>query len=523
MEKAKQALEARAGKGAFSKAQEALSSYARALAQAQADLCLADRPAPLAALLAGRERCLAERRGNLEALVEVLGEAKVSPEVAAEAFARMPSIESCTAALGADRRWPAIEGAAAVAAKLSKAEALRLTGGATEAIRLADEARTAAEAAHLEPLAARAMLTQNLAVLETVPEPMEPMLHEAAAAAEAAGEPLAAARAWAAILAGLSARHDPEAINAALHAKAFLAAAGTDAAIASRIEAGRARAMAGRLEGALDAAEEAVLLAEALPSLLARSNAYSVRAEALCASGRCADALPDVMRAADLLEAGLGKAHRQTAAGLLDLARVLHEGRQPAQARPVLERAKAAAGLAFGETSSEVALVLNAKARNELAADDAAAAEKSAAEALALQEAAGGKESPELAAILAVQARAMREQERCEQALPLLERAQKVSRALQDVDAVAREEALCQLALARPELAVAALERVFPSRRTSADYGAVMGRALWEKGEKERGRALVEDAAARGSEEARDWLKVRPPEEARDEPDGPTR
>jgi hypothetical protein len=219
------------------------------------------------------------------------------------------------------------------------------------------------------------------------------------------------------------------------------------------------------------------------------------------------------MRAAEALEAGLGKGHKQTVAGLLELARVLREGGQPAPARSLLERAKVSGALAFGERSPEAAFILNAMAQTELAANDPAAAERRAAEARLALEAVAAEDSPELAPILAVEAQAMRLQEGCERALPLLERAKKLARALGDVDAVAHEEARCQLALGKPDLAVAALERVFPSRRTSVAQGAVLGRALWEKGEKERGRSLLEDAAARGSGEAKDWLKIHPAEE----------
>ncbi|MBI5546842.1 MAG: protein kinase [Deltaproteobacteria bacterium] len=489
----------------FVRLDQAVRGYVEGWQSAARRLCASKAGASgNAAGAATREACLAERQIGIAALVNALREVDDRGVArAGEAVSQLEVPESCLTL--AEAVAPIGLGASSVAGleiarQIADAEALRLLGRQKESDRQAEQALKAARGAGLRGQEGRAELVLGLSRGDL------PLLHAAAASAEASHDSATAARAWIAIARKLGESRAEEAAWAAAHALAFCEVRGGLPAI----EAQACTALAAWDPGSARAreyAQRAVVLADGTSLSWLQVEARAARAGVALAQDRRAQAREDV--AAVDREADPGLSDPLTAALLGNLARMLRSSGEPADARKLLDRVLRIRVLASGEQSEEALQALVELAGADLEADQPEEAARRARRARDLvgDSSALGRE----AALL--EAEGLRRQERCEEAVPLYQAA--LTGLPEKRAKVALGQAACLLELGHAAKArvtlEAALSQVEPGQ--SGPLRFALGRSLWAEGSVARARREVERAVGELSEgsatraEAERWLQ----------------
>ncbi len=498
-----------------------LDKYAAAWASARSELCAGSLGRAPTAQDELADECLEDRRAGLEALVEVFARADESTlRRAVTVTSRLPAIATCgdpewLARAPRSPREPAAKAEAArVRTGLARVAMLVHAARYDEAMREVELVTPAAEALGFAPL--RLALQVERGELEGhrgAYTEAEASLEAVVWAAEAEGldELVVDAATGLVFTVGLSLARPEEGARWGRFALAVRRRIGTD----ETLGASDTYAALGIVTEARGEFEEAQRLKEKVLDLRLRhlgpdhpsvGNAYDMLGVVLMERGDLAGARVAHERGLAIRLATLGPTHLEVGNSYTNLGNVHSLLREPAVALEMQAKARAifAAVLGPEHPTTAVAIENGAVCRFQLGEYTAALADHT--EALAIREKALGAVHPHVAASQFGIGDVLREQGDLEGAEAAFTRALTITEATQGASHPRVAVALCKQAevwRARGELgrALVALERAAEIRGARELPGATaalidfrLGQALWEQGERERGRTLITGA-----------------------------
>jgi tetratricopeptide (TPR) repeat protein len=383
-----------------------------------------------------RMSCLAGRRDELRALVDVLAHAdRGVVERAVVAGRGLPALDECADVRRLSEPVPLPRDPA----QRAQAEGLRTRAAQVHALLLAGRVRDALALARAlaPPAAALGYRPVQSAVLHELGDlqsrtgdakTAEQTLVAAALAAQAGRDTRLAVLAYLdlGLVIAIEERQPERGLAQLKLAGALIEAMGGDGWLEGRLAGSEGQVLAdsGRTAEAIGRLERALALFEKVrgPEDLDAANALNDLGGAYRVAGRYADALAAHRRALQIRETVLGPHHPFVASSLLNLGNVYHSQGQPAAAQPFYERALAIRERALGE-SPRVAEALVASAENLEALGRGEEALAQLGRALAIQEKTIGADHADTATTLVATGDALLALGRAEPALAAYRRA----------------------------------------------------------------------------------------------------